>query len=217
MSKALKVKRFLQKKGSKDCGPVVTQSILDFYGIKKSLMQLSGKLKYEEVGTSLYDNGNLLLDSGLAVTAITANPILFSFDDRARINDRTSILRHLTALLAHTPKKLKHKRLGIKLCKEFLDNGGKMKLEIPTFGHIRKAIDDGKLVMALLYGQALGSHEGRFHFVCVKGYDARSVYLVNPLPASKKPKVPITDFMYALHASTCADVDNGSLLIVSKK
>jgi uncharacterized protein YvpB len=74
----------------------------------------------------------------------------------------------------------------------------------------------------LLAGQILsvpvqGSNEGGFHFIVVTGYDEKNVFANNPYPKSKKrTKYPMNQFLYALHTSTTTDIDNGTLLLVSK-
>jgi predicted double-glycine peptidase len=215
--KKLKIRRFLQKASSKDCGPASTQAILDYYGIKKSAEELSKHLTYADLGTSLYDNGTVVLKNGLRAVAITANPILFSFADRVKLKTKLQVEKHLAALAKSKAKELKDKKLGIKIFQRFLKSGGEVRLAIPRFEHIRSAIDAGHPVLALVYPRAFGSYDRFFHFVVVHGYDSRFVYISDPLPSAKKNKVPIDDFMYGLHSSACGDVDNGSLLIVSKK
>ena len=101
--------------------------------------------------------------------------------------------------------------------KKFLSKGGEVKLEIPSFDHIKEAIDNGHPVIALLIAQALGSMEGAYHFVVVSGYDESRVYINNPAHnSSQQAWFPIERFLYAVHASTVADFDNGTLMVVSK-
>lgn len=95
--------------------------------------------------------------------------------------------------------------------------GGEVMLEIPTFDHIRNAIDAGNPIIALMYARALGSKEGGYHFVVVSGYDSELVEITNPLPsAQKKGWFPAKDFIYGVHVSTTAELDNGTFLIASK-
>jgi hypothetical protein len=54
--------------------------------------------------------------------------------------------------------------------------------------------------------------------IVVTGYDEKNVFVNNPGPKSKKKtKYPIHQFLYAVHTSTTADIDNGTLLVVSKR
>jgi len=53
--------------------------------------------------------------------------------------------------------------------------------------------------------------------VVVSGYDNELVEITNPLPsAQKKGWFPAKDFIYGVHASTTAELDNGTFLIASK-
>jgi hypothetical protein len=211
--KKLKVPLRLQGKQSKDCGPVCVQMVLEYFGIKKDLKNLQEKLHYIESGTTAYDNGSLLLDEGLKVTAVTAQPMLFPPDIAKSIKDNKDIYEIIGKKAIHSPKY----KTNLDTLKVFLEKGGKMLIQIPNIKHICAAIDEGHPIIALLYGGALGSKEGGFHFVVVTGYDAKNVFLNNPLPgSSSQSKFPIDQFLYAVHSSTTADIDNGTLLIVSK-
>lgn len=211
----LTIRKILQDSESVDCGPVSVQMILSYFKIERSLADLKKKLSYDAVGTSIFDNGNLVLDEGLKATLIFANPLLFSKNDRKSLKGRSKIVSHISKLIGDK-KEFKDRKHQLKILKKFAERGGKVVLEIPEMKHIKTAIDSNSPVIALLYGQAMGEHEGSFHFVVVNGYDDTHVYILNPLKESKLAKVPIQDFFYALYSSTTADIDNGSLLIVSK-
>jgi hypothetical protein len=204
----------VQKKSSQDCGPVCVQMILEYFGKQKKLSELTKQLQYAKMGTSAYDNARLLLQEKLAVTAVTAHPMLFPADKIKKLTSKKILLKHLDG----QAKKFKRFKPGIKLIKNFISADGKMKLEIPQALHIQNALDKGSLVLALLYAQALGSNEGGFHFIVISGYKKNKVYINNPSPYSQRQGwFPMDQFLYGLHASTCADIDNGTLLIVSKK
>ncbi len=208
--KKINVEQLFQDIDSKDCGPVCTQMVLKYFGLENDLQSLAEKLSYDDVGTFSFDNGIILLKSGLKVTCITAQPYLFSPD--IKLNNKQSIIQHISSKIVDLPKFEK----GIKLLKDFLNTGGELNIEIPNIQHIKKAIDNECLIIALIYGKALGSNEGGFHFVIVNGYDEENVYITNPLPSAKSGWYSIKNFMYALHSSTVFDIDNGSLLIISK-
>jgi ABC-type bacteriocin/lantibiotic exporter with double-glycine peptidase domain len=208
--KKIEVEPLFQNKDSKDCGPVCTQMALKHFGLESDLQSLIEKLSYDDAGTFSFDNGMILLNSGLKVTCITAQPYLFSPD--IKLSNIQEITEHLTKKIKDLPKFEK----GIGLFKDFINTGGELKIEIPNIEHIKNAIDNESIVIALIYGKALGSNEGGFHFVIVNGYDEKNVYITNPLPTAKSGWYSTKNFMYALHSSTVFDIDNGSLLIVSK-
>jgi ABC-type bacteriocin/lantibiotic exporter with double-glycine peptidase domain len=186
---------------------------LEYFGNKQDLSELKKKLNYNKVGTSAYDNGSLLLDAGLKVTAVTAHPMLFPPDIAKGIKNNEDLLK----IIREKAKKVPRYKAGLKSLETFLRKGGKMQIAIPTEKHIFKAVDSNKLVIALFYGRAVGSNEGGFHFVIITGYDEKNIYVNNPLPQSKQnAKYPIDQFLYALHTSTTTDIDNGTLLIISK-
>jgi hypothetical protein len=210
--KKIDLKVFYQNDKSQDCGPVCTQMVLNHFGKRKSLEEIKKRMTYVPEGTYLYDNALIVLMEGLRAELITANPLLFKQEDRAVLKSEGSILKHLTAL--KRKKKLKKDALG--LFQDFIKQGGKVRIEIPTLEHIKKAIDQNKLILALLYGGALGKREGGFHFIVVSGYKKGFVHINNPGKKSRQGWFSETDFLYALYTSTCVDVDNGSLLIVGK-
>jgi len=212
LMKKLQTKTFFQKKGSSDCGPISTQIILDYFGIKKTEVELKEKILYENGATYLYDNGLLILREGLNVTLVTANLLLFRKEDQGKLGIKEDLFKHISKYARKRPKK----KNAIRLFKDFVNHGGKVKIEVPTLNHIKEAIDKNKLVLAMVYARALGVHEGGLHFIVVSGYKKGYVHINNPLPGSTSGWFPVDDFMYALYSSTCFEVDNGSLLIVGK-
>jgi hypothetical protein len=210
--KKLDVPLVLQAADSKDCGPACVEMILRYFGMEGDIQKLASQLEYFEVGTSAYDNGRLLLDAGLNVEAITRQPLLFSPDTTQKITSGAEI----AAILQNNEKRLGKYKSGVDKIITFLDKGGTMRIEIPDIKHIREAIDQSNPIIALLYARALGSNEGNFHFVIVDGYDEEKVHITNPYPKSHQQDwFPVSDFLYGLYSSTTADIDNGTLLVVS--
>ena len=211
--KKLEVPLRLQSENSQDCGPVCVQIVLEYFGIQTSLESLISKLTYVESGTSAYDNGSLLLSVGLKVKAITAQPLLFSPNTIHSFKGKDDYIQ----AAAKRSSKVPADKPILDTLVTYLEQGGEMQLQIPSFEHIKEAIDAGNLIIALLYGNALGSNEGGFHFCVVNGYDEEKVFITNPLPTSKRQDwFPVADFLFAVHSSTTKDVDNGTLLVISK-
>ena len=212
--KQLNVPLILQEHGSIDCGPTSVQMVLQYFDIQKSLPQLQAKLHYDpKIGTSLFDNGSLFLDEGFQTTVVTAQPLLFPPDIQKTITNEKDIETLVENKLEENTKQ-KH---ILKTFLIYLKKVGKVKLEIPAFTHIKKAIDDNMPVIALLNAQSLGSNEGEWHFVVVTGYNDNEVFLNNPWPLSRKQGwFPFEQFIYGVHASTCVAIDNGTFLIASK-
>ncbi|MFT7644864.1 MAG: hypothetical protein ACI9BF_000527 [Candidatus Paceibacteria bacterium] len=210
--KKIDIKVFFQKNKSPDCGPVCTQMVLNYFGKQSSLEAVKNKVTYVTGGTYIYDNGLLVLREGLSAELVTANPLLFKQEDRTVLKSKKDILKHLSVI----KRKKNAKKQPITMFQDFLKEGGSAKIEIPCIKHITKAIDAGKLVIALLYGGALGKKEGGFHFIVVTGYKKGYVHINNPGKRSRQGWFTEEDFLYALHSSTCTDVDNGSLLIVGR-
>lgn len=205
----------LQNKGTQDCGPVCVQMVLEYFGTIRDLESLIKNLKYAKYGTSAYDNGALLLGSGLKVVAITAQPRIFPPEIISSIYSKKDLLKTIGDKKEQS--KNQQDKDNLNTFEKFLEKGGEIKLEIPNFNHVKEAIDNGQLVIALLLGQALGKNEGGFHFVIISGYKENQVYITNPLEkSSQQAWFPIDRFLYALHSSTSVELDNGTLLVVSK-
>lgn len=210
--KKFDVPLILQEKGSVDCGPTCVQMVMAYYGKYKTLRQLRSRLTYSHVGTSIYDNGSLLLREGFQTTVVTAQPLLFPPEILRTLETDNDTLHYIQA-------ELKRKRAQKKILKTFetyLQERGHVTLQIPSFRHIKEAIDRNNPVIALLYAQSLGKNEGKYHFVVVSGYRDDEVFINNPWPASSRQFwFPYKQFIYGVYASTCVAVDNGTFLIAS--
>lgn len=214
--KKLPVKRYTQKLKSSDCGPTTVRMILHYFGIERPLKELASKLRYGSFGTYISDNGLLFLNEELSVTLVTANTILFDFDDRKKLTSKKKVLTYLKKLLRGKLKTMQPFKSGIRIMVEFLNKGGEIKIEIPNKDHVTRAIDRGDLVMALIVPNAFSTIGSFHHFVTVHGYDVSGVSIADPWPKAKAGKVSWEDFLYGVHASTVGDLDTGSLLIVGK-
>lgn len=211
--KVINVPLILQEKGSIDCGPTCTRMIMEYYGVKKTLKDIRSKLTYRKTGTTIYDNGSLLIDEGFNTTVVTAQPLLFPGDIIPTIKNKHNLLKLITEKL----KGAKKDKWIIKTMIKYLKKNGNIKLEIPSFSHIKHAIDNDTPVLTLMYGQSMGRNEGKYHFVVVCGYKDKEIFINNPWPKSKRQGwFPFEQFIYGVHASTCVSVDNGTFLIPQK-
>ncbi|MCL5113877.1 MAG: C39 family peptidase [Patescibacteria group bacterium] len=215
MQKTLNVPLFLQEKNSLDCGPTCVRMILAYYGINKTLKNLQSKLYYGDAGTSIFDNGALLLENKLKTNAITAQPLLFPPDKTRKLKTRKSVIN----LIKNKMEDKEYERFidNFKTFLKYFEKGGNIIIEIPSFQHIKNAINNESPILALMNAQALGSNEGKFHFVVITGYKDNEVCINNPWPPSiHQGWFPIEKFLYGVHTSTCADIDNGTFIIPSK-
>lgn len=187
--------------------------VLQSFGITKDIDSLKSELAYTEAGTNAYDNGCLLLANDLKVKAITAHPKLFPPDTISTVHSNTDLL----SVLETAKQKDEKDTSSIDSIRNFIEKGGEVLLEIPRLEHVQNAIDNGQVVIALVYACALGSNEGGYHFVVVNGYDEDRVFITNPLQDSKRQEwFQAKHFLFALHSSTMVDLDNGTLLVVGR-
>lgn len=213
--KQLPVPSYLQDDGSPDCGPVCVQMVLGYYGLDRDVQDLKKTLAYGANGTSAYENGIILLREGFAVRIVTAQPRLFSPNTIPDLRTQDDIVRVIEDRMA-LQKEDETQELEKMI--RFVKEGGIIQLAIPAFEHIKEAIDAESPVIALMFGKAMGSNEGGYHFVVVSGYEEGRVFITNPSPISQKQAwFPFKDFIYGVHAATTHELDNGTFLIASRK
>ncbi len=206
-----------QKKGSLDCGIISLLMVFKYFGIKKSFIEVQKELKVDEVGTYAPQIGTFMLKNGFSVELMTQHPGIFTIIDRGK--SQKEILHHMEELLQKEEKDQKKKVL--KYFIEFLKNGGNVTVKIPGVVDIKKSIKQRSPLIALLTTLFLTEIEPEFnfHFNVVTGIDKDFVYLNDPLPDNwgGKKECNINDFLFGLYASSYGDLDNGSLLKISKK
>lgn len=215
--KKLNVPLFLQEKDSLDCGPTCIKMILAYYGISKELSELKSQLFYNEIGTSAYDNGYLLVNNGLNAVAYMNNPLLFNPETNSTLHTNEDIAKYVNTKRDSDENFAKYKN-NLDTFEKFFSHGGQMKLEVPTIAHIKQAIDNDNPVFAIVNAQVFGINEGTFHFIVITGYDDQQVYINNSWPTARSQAAyPYEQMLYAIHSATCADIDNGTIIVPSKK
>jgi len=206
-----------QKKGSRDCGIVSLLMVFRYFGIRKSLQDIQKELKVDKVGTYAPHIGAFMLKNGFSVELITQHPGIFTIQDRGK--SQKEILHRMKGLLQKEEKDQNKKVL--KYFIGFLESGGKIKVKIPGADDIRESLKNKSPLIALLTTNFLTEKnpEFNFHYNVVTGIDKNFVYLNDPLPDQRggKKKCGINDFLFGLYAASYGDLDNGSLLKISRR
>ncbi len=205
----------IQGPDSEDCGPVSAAMILDFFHVTDNQEEVIAKVPKSYFGTTSFDNAVVLIEYGLEVTVVTANPLVFD-GDFLHSNPTPEAIRK-KVVVAKDNERDKGKRATIESLLRYIDKGGGLVTEIPNANHITQALDHNKLVGASTYAKAIGQNEGGYHFVVIGGYGKEKFLVYNPWPQSRhKSWERINEVMFAIHAGTTFDYDNGTLLVVGK-
>lgn len=207
----------IQKKDSLDCGLISLLMIFKYFGINKSFKEIQEELKVDEIGTYSPQMGTFMIKNGFDAEIITQHPGLFTIKDRNKSQEE--ILYHIKKLLQQEDKEQNKKVLNHFI--EFLKYGGKITIKIPEIEDIQKSIKEKSPLIALLTTIFATGKKPKFnfHFNVITGIDEKYVYVNDPLPDQRggKKKYQINDFLFGLYASSYGDLDNGSLLKISKK
>ena len=135
--KLLDVPHHLQDLGSKDCGPITSLMVLDYYHVPSSVSEVLRRVpRTSGGGTSIFDNANMLRDYGLEVEAITAQPLLFNGDFIRSKPSPEQIRKQAASVDKANPG---HRTLISLL--EYMDKGGALTLAIPSEQQIIDAIN----------------------------------------------------------------------------
>jgi uncharacterized protein YvpB len=210
-----------QEPGSVDCGIVCMQMVYGYFGESVSFSQLKVDLPTTKIGTYTPQLGSHFQEHGFNTELVTLNPKLFHLNDSEKpLGEMRSHFENLK-----TNAENENDQLILGFFTEYLGKGGVITPAIPTEGHIRQALSEGNLVMAVLNttplyeGLTSTSWQNAFHIVVITGIDEEFVYLNDPnfTESGGQTKHPQTNFFFSLYASSLTDPDNGSLLIVKKK
>lgn len=214
--KKLNVPLIKQGKDSVDCGLACLLMVFKYYGHKKSLTTLKKDLKVHKIGTYSPQLGTYLIKSGFEVELVTQHPALFTVYHRC-LNQK-DLLTNIKKLLEIETKQNK---TTLKYFVEFMKVGGKIRVKIPGVDDIQNSLKNNSPLIALLTSVFLTEKKPKFnfHFNVITGLSNQYVYINDPLSDKRggKKKYLVNDFLFGMHASIYADLDNGSLLRIKNK
>ncbi len=212
----INVPLYLQKKGSVDCGHICLQMIFAYYGVTKSYQQIKEAVVTHKVGTYTPQLGQYLLNEGFKTNIYTMNPSLFVLSDREK--SQQDLLKTVNKMKLITLKS-KDRRTVQYFC-DYLQQGGVLTPSIPDESTIRKEIEKGRPLLALLTSNFLSGskRDFNFHFNVITGIDKTHIYCNDPLSDKRggKKMYKIADYLYAIHASAYGDIDNACIMSVGK-
>lgn len=190
---------------------------MKYFGMPTTVAKLSSQLEYIDEGTWLTQNGQLLLKAGLYTTFVSAHPHMLPADVISRSKTNAELREWLEKFFKAHQKNRAYQK-SWKHLRDYLDAGGRVKPAIPSVRIIRDAINKNQPVIASIHGGALGRKEAYgYHFVVVNGYRPGELHVLNPYQEShQRAWWPSDQFMFAVHAGTMFDPDNGALLVASK-
>lgn len=212
-----------QLPNSVECGLVELDMIYSYYGVKKSMEDLRQDLSMTEVGTYAPQTGLHLLRNGFSVEIVTHNPRLVWKEDKNLTPEE---------LLAKFKEKYKiadeNDKIALGYFIDFMKNGGKITVKIPSLKDLEEEIREGRPVMALItnaaiYDKNIAETHNRpfsytFHGVVVVGVGHGKVIINDPYAEEDGGTKEYTEeeFMFAVHASCLGDLDNGCFIKVRK-
>ncbi len=212
----LKVPLIRQVRKSVDCGPACLSMILRFYGIKESVSEIANELQIYKSGTYSPQLGSYLIKKGFSVKMITQHPGLFNL--KSRTLSQVQIKKHLIRLSRN--KKNKKDKISLRYLIDFMNDGGKICVEIPRGSNIVSEIKHNRPVISLLTSNFLIGKDVKFnfHYNVITGIDSKQVYVNDPLWDYRggRHAYSIEDYLYGVHTSTKGDLDDGCLLKIKK-
>lgn len=212
----LKVPLIRQAKGSQDCGLACVAMVLGYYGERINIDELKKQLKVYKFGTYAPQLGEFLIKRGYKVAIQTAHPSLFTLRD-ANLS-QPAIRKRFEEL----KKKAKpnHRNAVRHFC-NFMDAGGRIEIGIPARTDIQKEVKHKRPLIALLTSGFLWSKDPRFnfHYNVITGTNAERIFVNDPERPNKgggRRQYPEAAYLYSIYASAYGDLDNASLMKVSK-
>jgi|GEM_PF-2219394 len=211
----LSIPLHLQTEGSEDCGPTSTLMILDYFGITSDAQEVIAKVPRCNFGTSTFDNALTMMDYGLSVELVMAQPDIFDGEFIRSKPEKAAVIARVKQVIEK--EKDQERQDILRSLITYVERGGKLTLAIPSKEIIQQAVKAGRPVMASMYTEALGRQLGGYHFVVIGGYNDHEFLIFNPWPTSKHISWErVDEVMFAIHSSTLFDYDNGAILLVDK-
>lgn len=217
----------IHQKNAKDCGIACIAMVMAYDGKEcdyDALMKRYGMLDEHSSGMSLYEIGLYFLEQNYDVTMQTGNVILFNKNQYEMT--QPALREHVTWLQeSRYPDTYQE---GLKSLAAFMDHGGIVKPSIPHEWDLRSEIKNKRPVITSLTNafMGFGGHGPKrgighnMHFATIIGDDYGGFYLNDPgkvYSQGKTQRYSTSEMMFAIHANTAGDVDNGGFLRMSPK
>lgn len=185
--------------------------ILKYYNIPINLEDIKKEIPvHVGVGTYMPQLGSYLISKGFDVEIITLNPHLFT--NKFKSKTKEELIEYFESLVKQKPNSEKVLNYFI----NFLKEGGKLTVKIPSIEDIKDELSEKRPVCALVTSTFLLHDKANFnfHFNIITGLDTESIYVNDPTWDERggEQKYTISEFFFALHASAHGDLDNGSFM-----
>lgn len=209
----LNVPLVLQEKNSVDCGLAGLSMLFGFYGRQITIEELKKELTVHPVGTYAPQLGTWLLKHAFHVEIITHHPSLFVKSEQSLSQEQLG--EKFRALL----QKPQSEKVAVVLAyfEEFIANGGKVTVKIPTPDDVLQELKQGHPVGALMTNNFVHGTKPVFnmHFVLVRGCTGTGFIVNDSIPDERGGVKAYTfdEFRYGLYASAMGDLDNAALII----
>lgn len=204
----------LQEEWSVDCGLACVAMILWRYWREVSINDLRKDIEIESwVGTYAPQLWVYLLSQWFACEIVTMNPHLFTL--AMRWHTQEEILSYIRKLLSFASYNIH--TTALEWYVTFLEAWWILRIQIPHVRDIQEEIQQERPVISLMTTHYLlwETAKFNFHFNVITDISQTHISVLDPQSSKKcwwKQRYLIQDYMFWIHASTHADVDNGCLL-----
>lgn len=208
----------IKQKSKEECWLACIAMILSFYNIPENIAELRKKIKtYSWVWIFTPQLWCYLLKKWFKVEIVSLNQHIFTYEDVKK--SQKELVKHFWILLKQEKKN--HNKRSLKFFLEFIKLWGKIEVGIPSEKDIQKEISNNRPAIALMTPNFLMANIPwfNFHFNVITGIDNKYIYVNDPLPNNLgwQKKYPINLYMYAIYSTAYADIDNATIIKISKK